>query len=527
MASSLLIRIANAFPPLPLSSSSLGFAEKIGIQPGRFASLSLFASLLLSLPLSLFFLPGPAAIAAFFLSFAILFFLALRIPAILFFRRISLMEAELPFSLRMLGMLLELNVPFQESLSIISAGNSPLARELQSIGKEMKRGASIPSSLSHLAEVLRSIPIKRALLSISAAYEKGRSGPELIRTSGDLLSIQKHAMKDAASKQSLLSLVFIAIAVVLPSFLILFSSLGRFSPIPALQPEAIAIMLLAVLPALSALLLAISASFFPPSFFSPRFSFSIIAPMFVVLIAFVALQFFALPRLAFLIIFLAAGFAYAYPSYLQEQKRERLESGLPDAVLAISSQPPGRGLEALLSSMSRYSVSPLREELLLSLNQAKANVRQEAVLEDLWRRNRSLLLKRFSTFLMHALSAGHDISRYLALIAEDILSALEMRRERESLLSMQKYTLIFGALLIPFIIGSTLALSAEIASLNGAAPPAGIGPTAVSYLAIYAFLSAAFISYAEGRPSSFIRYFALLLLASMAIFYIFSGISPV
>jgi hypothetical protein len=124
------------------------------------------------------------------------------------------------------------------------------------------------------------------------------------------------------------------------------------------------------------------------------------------------------------------------------------------------------------------------------------------------------------------MSAGHDISRYLALIAEDILSALEMRRERESLLSMQKYTLIFGALLIPFIIGSTLALSSEIATLNGAPSPAGIGSTAISYLAIYAFLSAAFISYSEGRPSSFMKYFALLSLASMALFYIFSGISP-
>jgi Flp pilus assembly protein TadB len=426
----------------------------------------------------------------------------------------------------MLGMLLELNVPFADSLSIISRGNTPLAREFQSMEKEMRRGASIPGSLSHLAEALQSIPIKRALLGVSAAYEKGKSGAELIRASDDLISLQKHAMKDAASRQSLISLVFIAIAVVLPSFLILFSSLGSFSPLPELQPETIPIILLLILPAVSAFLLIISASFFPPSFFSPKASFSLLVPMFVVLLIFVALQFVALPRLLVFIILLAAGSAYAYPRYLQEQKREKLEFGLPDAVLALSSQPPGRGLEPLLASMSRYSVSPLKEELLISLKQAKANVKQESILEDLWKRNRSLLLKRFSTFLGHAMSAGHDISRYLALIAEDILSALEMRRERESLLSMQKYTLIFGSLLIPFIIGSTLTLSAEIATLNGAPSPAGIGSTAISYLAIYAFLSAAFISYAEGRPSSFIKYFAFLSLASMALFYIFSGISP-
>lgn len=526
MADSLISRIANAFPPVPLSSDSLRFAEKIGIQPHRFASFSLFLSLAFAFAFSLLFLPDPVAIGAFFLSFAALFFLLLRIPRILFMRRISLLESELPFSLRMLGMLLELNIPFQESLSIISRGNSPLAQELQSIEKEMKRGAGIPASLSHLAESLHSIPVKRSLLGISAAYEKGKSGTELIRASGDLLSLQKHAMKDASSRQALFSLVFIAIAVILPSFLILFSSLGGFSPLPALQPEAITVALLALLPALSALVLIISASFFPPSFFSPKFSPSLLAPMFAVLLIFVALQFFPLPRLPVFALLLAAGVAYSYPRYIQEQKTEKLESGLPDAVLALSSQPPGRGLEPLLHSMSRYSVSPLREELLTSLKQAKANVRQESVLDDLWRRNRSQLLRRFSIFLGHALSAGHDISRYLTLIAEDILSALEMRRERESLLSMQKYTLISGALLIPFIIGSTLTLSSEISALNGAQPVPGLGQAAVSYLAIYSFLSASFISYAEGRPSSFMKYFALLSLASMALFYTFSGISP-
>ena len=526
MANSLFASIADAFPSIPLRSNSLKFAERIGIEPGRFASFSLLLSFSLSFLVSLFFLPDPIAIAAFFLSFALLFFLLLRIPRILFLRRISLMESELPFSLRMLGMLLELNVPFAESLSIISKGNTPLAQEFQSMEKEMRRGAGIPASLSHLAEALQSIPIKRALLGVSAAYEKGKSGAELIRASDDLISLQKHAMKDASSKQALLSLVFIAIAVVLPSFLILFSSLGSFSPIPALQPETIPVFLLILLPAISALVLIISASLFQPSFFSPRVSFSIIAPMFAVLLLFVALQSSGLPRFPVFVILLAAGSAYAYPRYLREQKREKLESALPDAVLALSSQPPGRGLEPLLSSMSKYSVPPLSEELLISLKQAKANVKQESILEDLWKRNRSLLLKRFSTFLGHAMSAGHDISRYLSLIAEDILSALEMRRERESLLSMQKYTLIFGALLIPFIIGSTLTLSSEIATLNGAASPAGIGSAAISYLAIYAFLSAAFISYAEGRSSSFMKYFALLSLASMALFYIFSGISP-
>ncbi|MEW5996755.1 MAG: type II secretion system F family protein [Candidatus Micrarchaeota archaeon] len=525
MGNEFLRSAVSAFPPLPLSGAALRFAERIGMEPGRYASFSLFLSLFLSALISLLFLPEILlASAAFFLSFALIFFILLRIPRILFMQRVSQMEAELPFSLRMLGMLLELNIPFTESLSILSKGNTPLSEEFRAMEKEVKRGAGIPASLSHLAETLQSLPIKRALLGVSSTYEKGRAGAELIRASGDLLSLQKHAMKDAASKQALLSLVFMAVAVVLPSFLILFSTLGGFSPLPALTPGTAPVLLLLALPALSALVLMVSASLFPPSFFSARIRLPALAPMFAALLLFALLQFSSLPRLPIFALLLAAGAAYTWPLYAQERKRERLEQSLPDAALALSSQPPGRGLEPLLSSMARYSVPPLRDEFLTSLKQAKANVRQDAVLDDLWRRNRSPLLKRFSLFLNHALGAGHDISRYLPLIAEDILSALEMRRERESLLSMQKYTLISGAFLIPFIIGSTLSLSAEIASLGGSAPPE-LGGTAISYLAIYSFLSAAFVSYAEGRSSSFVAYFALLSLASMALFYTFSGIA--
>jgi hypothetical protein len=205
---------------------------------------------------------------------------------------------------------------------------------------------------------------------------------------------------------------------------------------------------------------------------------------------------------------------------MKESKREKVEEALPDVVLSVSSQPPGRGLEPLLSSMEKYSMPPLRGELAISLKQAKANVKPEAVLDDLWRRNGSPLLRRFSIFLSHALGAGHDISRYLSMLAEDLLSAIEMRREREALLAMQKYTLISGALLIPFIIGSSLSLASGVA---GGSPP-GIADDAVSYLAIYAFLSASFISYAEGRPSSFIKYFSLLALSGIALFHIFSGV---
>lgn len=521
MAQGNLEGIVSAFPPLHITSRQLAFAERLGLEPERYACFSLFLSFLLSIPIAGIFSDSiPMFLAAILLSSALLFLLMLRLPRTIFMGRISRMEAELPFSLRMLGMLLELNVPFAESLSIISKGSSPLSEELKAMERDVRRGASIPACLSHLAERLNSIPIRRAILSVSSAYEKGKAGGDLIRISNDLLSMQKHSMKNAASRQSVLSLLFIAVAVILPAFMIIFSSLGSVSPFGNMDPSSIQVMMLVLLPSISALILIFSASMFPPSFFAPRFPLPAFIPAFVAVLVFVLLQYTEIPRIPALVLVLAAAAALSYPSYMKESKREKVEEGLPDVVLSVSSQPPGRGLEPLLASMEKYSMPPLRGELAISLKQAKANVKPEAVLDDLWRRNGSPLLRRFSIFLSHALGAGHDISRYLSMLAEDLLSAIEMRREREALLAMQKYTLISGTLLIPFIIGSSLSLAGGIA---GGSPP-GIADDSVSYLAIYAFLSAAFISYAEGRPSSFIKYFSLLSLSGIALFHVFSGV---
>ncbi|HNT60890.1 MAG TPA: hypothetical protein PKJ97_02855, partial [Candidatus Bilamarchaeaceae archaeon] len=73
----------------------------------------------------------------------------------------------------------------------------------------------------------------------------------------------------------------------------------------------------------------------------------------------------------------------------------------------------------------------------------------------------------------------------------------------------------------PFIIGSALSLSSGFG--EGAQPP-GLSALPASYLAAYSFLSAAFISYVEGRPSSFIKYFAFLSVCGIALFHVFSGV---
>ena len=94
---------------------------------------------------------------------------------------------------------------------------------------------------------------------------------------------------------------------------------------------------------------------------------------------------------------------------------------------------------------------------------------------------------------------------------------------------MQKYTLVFGALILPLVLGNSLSLISGIStSLGGMG---GIIETAGSvipaYLIIYSFLASSFIGETESSASSGMLYFAGLSLASTIIFYLFSGIAGV
>jgi hypothetical protein len=112
-------------------------------------------------------------------------------------------------------------------------------------------------------------------------------------------------------------------------------------------------------------------------------------------------------------------------------------------------------------------------------------------------------------------------------------------RERGQMFAMQKYTLMFGAVLIPLIMKMTIGLLGGIGTALGSGDGANVafgvggqsggsemaGMVAFSlsivppYLVIYSIIASAAISDAEGRRSSCAMYFIGLCAASMLIFH--------
>jgi len=175
--------------------------------------------------------------------------------------------------------------------------------------------------------------------------------------------------------------------------------------------------------------------------------------------------------------------------------------------------------------MQKASTPELAHELSISIKQLKANIKPSKVLDDLWRRNSSIILKRVSTFFSYLFEAGVDAGNYVSLMAEDLFRLFELRREQQNAVSMQRYTLMFGAVILPLVLGNSLSLISGISDSIGT--ESSIVPTATmaipAYLILYSFLASHFIAETENKSSSELIYFSALSIVSTILFYLFSG----
>jgi Flp pilus assembly protein TadB len=525
-----MLALSERFPPIPVKSGNARFASKFGAHPAKYASLCLALSIPISFFLSLFFLGNLLFfIAAFFLLSMLVFLLLLMLPRLAFNKKKAEVEAELPLFLRTLSMLLELKIPFHTALETLSRERFAISRELGSAVKEIRRGATVEAALASLAKEFDSLEIKRAVSQVLSAYESGGGAESIKKISDDMFFLQQHRMKEFSSKQAMFSLLFIAASTILPSVYLIFSVLGKVVFSSETDPFSFIFVFLVGFPLLSGAILAFSSLLSPTHSLEEKkkgtSQFFLLLALAGLFVLFSLLEVNPLLRILVLFLALLGSSIYFYPLYKKEKYREAVEDSLPDALLSVSGNTKLGRLESIFSTMRKSSNPQLSAELSISIKQLQANIKPSKALDDLWERNSSLILKRVSTFFTYLFEAGVDAGNYVSLMAEDLFRLFEMRRERRDTLSMQKYTLIFGALILPLVLGNSLSLISEISDEVGG--EGSIVPTAAlaipAYLIIYSFLASHFIAEAESRKSSELLYFASLSMASTILFYLFSG----
>jgi len=507
-----LADICGYFPALDIRSSQDKELEMLGINPPQYMGMSLILSFAAAV---LVLLGAGPAIAL--LGFGLVFGLFLVLPKVEMQKRTAEIESEMPFFLRTAGMLLQIGLPFERALE--TAAEGALGKEIALIRNEMGKGMGLQRAFSSFAASMPSLVIKRAVSQLISAYEIGSRGEELKEIGNELLYIEQHKLKQYGARSAMFGLIFIMFSAVFPTFFLVYAIIGKFAFGAEISEFQVMVAMLIVFPLVSSATIIVSRTSMPHSSFSNASGFDIC----LVLPGLLFAAGFLLPQvqLVFLIAGTALGGYFIYKNYKTERKIEEIEEMLPDALFSVSGMPKSTRPERIFETIENGSFGALSEEASKSRRQLAMNVKIDSVLDDMWQRNPSVMLKK-TCRMMKQMFHTNALNR-LDMLAEDIIRHFQIRRERSQVFALQKYTLILGALLVPLIMGTALGL---LESMGGLLDDGSVNESVAfshsvvpPYLMLYAMIASAAIADAEGKKSLAASYFLGLAAASLLTFH--------
>lgn len=488
-----------------------------------------------------------------------------KMPSLCAKRYATKVEADLPAALRSISLHLQINLPFEKALDHISRSDYSCKEPFLNIVHSINSGGSIPKSLSDSALSIDSIHYARAMQTLSQIYETGQRPDALDSLSDDLINQQQIELKLHSSRAALFSLVFVAISCLIPAFFLILTVAA--GPILKFDVDGYSIgsFYILILPAFIIFTLFSMLLFSPtlknnidqerllfmirndmrkkrlPVIFETRLVlYSLILASVTYLLSSILFS-----QYAALISLIIASVPFLYHSYFESiihSKISSLESELP-TVLMMGASTEHFSLEKMLQTGAKSSSVLLAEQCKESLGQIKAGTDPQTVLKNWMQRTPSLVLRRSLVLLSIGYSTGSKMHKALRISANDLLSSFTLIRERSSLLSIQRYTILAAAaILVPAILAVSLDFSSQIASINldmdsglmdddGMRMPmfdsskTGILIDAAKssiplYLILNSILASFYISISQGERQRFFYYSLLIAIVSQGVWLI-------
>ena len=519
------IRVSERLPPLDADVSNtkkIFFCLGIAADAKRYLTFTILSGV--AAAALMFILTWSLALAAICGMAALAFFYFL--PRLEKDRMESEMEAELPLFLRDLGALINMGIPFLSALSMLSQREGTLNREIGNVAREISKGASPASALADLGSRSDKTGVKRAIAQIIGAYEQGGGGNELKRMGSDLMNEQRHRLREYAAKSSIYSIFFIMVSVIGPTFYMISGIVGPVLYGTGQPDSAMAPIMLIMFPAISYLVLLTGRMAMPRTSFSQKGQLpkGVIISIAVALVLMLPISM-QLKAVALALVLLAA-LSLFVKRHVEDAKTGKLEANLPNALLLISSLPKGTSFQKVVERLANSELEGVREEFRKTYNQLRANISPEAAIRDMIERNRSPLLAKVMETMDQVYRAGGNVNERITEMADDLLLFQETRREQNSTMAMQKYSVILGMLIMPLVLAMAIGIAGRMGSIVKVSMDLGwiaegLIPT---YLAINAGIISDFCASLESDRSKELVYFSALAAASIAIFLVVSSV---
>jgi hypothetical protein len=221
---------------------------------------------------------------------------------------------------------------------------------------------------------------------------------------------------------------------------------------------------------------------------------------------------------------------FLFKDYLFSLKIKNLDNGLVDDILRISSVVRSNDLKVILSKLAASNNKLISREFTLVLTKINKGHNPKYIFKSLKDKYNSELLSKFLDLLDYSVSTGTVTSKDYKNIVNDFLRSREIIDERNSILLMQKYTIIFaGGVIVPGILGVVISL---VRSLTGIVDISVVGLTSsaslflvsyycsIIYIIEYVVISAVYLAHLDDNSKKFLLYLCFLLPTSLLIFFV-------
>jgi len=215
-----------------------------------------------------------------------------------------------------------------------------------------------------------------------------------------------------------------------------------------------------------------------------------------------------------------------FEKYYFTIEKKKLEDGLVDEILKLSSLPKSNDLKVILERLSKSRNKIISNNFLEIIKQIDKGSSPKDVFEIFKQKYNSEILNRFLDLIYLATTTGTISFQDYRAVANNFIKTKQILDERSSNLLMQKYTILFASsLIVPGILGVVISL---IKSLISSISQVGTSLYQVTYWCViiyiieYIVISSFYLSILDENKKRFIIYFLILLPVSFLIFFLSS-----
>ncbi len=219
-------------------------------------------------------------------------------------------------------------------------------------------------------------------------------------------------------------------------------------------------------------------------------------------------------------------FYLVYSETARQRRVARIERELPRALLELATLPTHSYRDVVRYISNGYG--PLSEEFKRIGRLIDSGIPPEKAMRSVAERSGSVLLNNAVSIVITGIKSGSDWAELIRGAAEDIEAIIDMEREKNSALALQKYVTILSAgVFVPAVLGITMRMVRRLAGegpLEGGLLLEAVMRAIPVHIIALAAMAAVFVALLEGRPKRAIVYAAILIPLAAGTYLLSGGI---